>query len=396
LLPGGPALMSSFAELAVGGSRARLGGWAWRPSRPVVIAAATLVVYSSFVVGSIAHGSSASSFAFVGRDVQPATSTLARYAPSGHTAGYDGQYALFIALDPVGARPSLDDPAYRYSHILYPLLARVVALDRPAFVPAALLIVNLIAVALGAYAVARVLERRGASPWLAFLVAFYPGMFLSVARDLNEPVAFAALALGLLVLDWASPRRVVAAASVFAAAGLARETTLLFPLILAAWEAWRSRRVWLPAVLGLSALPYAVWSAVLLVVLPVAGGRPGLARYPLQGAIAAPQYQLFQWVFVVAPLLLTAVVLATTALTRPTTAFTLLLGAEILLSSMLGPASFGEWTSSSRLQLGVLLAALLARPQLRARPLQLAAAALVFAPAVPVYLIMFAQGPGPR
>jgi hypothetical protein len=390
--------MSTFVELAVGGSRPRLGTWTWRPSRSVLIAAATLVVYSSFVVGSIAHGSSASSFAFVGRDVQPPTSTLARYAPPGHTAGYDGQFALFIALDPVGARTVLDDPAYRYSHILYPMLARAVALDRPAFVPAALLLVNLLAVALGAYAVARLLERRGVSPWLAFLVAFYPGMFLSVARDLNEPVAFAALALGLLVLDWASPRRVVAAASVFAAAGLARETTLLFPLILAACEAWRSRRLWLPAVLGLSAVPYAAWSAVLLTVLPVAGGRPGLARYPLQGAVAAPQFQLFQWLFVVAPLLLMALVLATTAFTRPrtATAFTWLLGAEILLSSMLGPASFGEWTSSSRLQIGVLLAALLALPQLRARPLQIAAAALVFAPAVPVYLIMFAQGPGPH
>jgi len=364
---------------------------------PRMIAAATFAVYLAFIVCSIEHGFSAASFAFVGRGTHQPTPTLATYAPPGVTRGYDGQFALFIALDPVHARSVIDAPAYRYSHILYPALARTVALGSPARVPAALLVINLFAVSIGAFALARLLERRRRSPWPALLVAFYPGTFLAVARDLNEPLAIAVTALGLLLLDWASPRRVAAAAAVFAAAALARETTLIFPLALAGCEAWRSRRVARPAVLALSAVPYAVWSAVMHHLLPAGSHTRWFSHYPLQGLIDAPKFQVFQWIFVGAPLLLLAAAVAwTIILDRRWTPFTLALTAEIVLVSLLGSASFNEWTSSARFQIAVLFAAILALPALRLRPLQLAAGVLAFAPAVPVILLMFVTGPGPH
>ena len=386
--------MTSLAESTAARPRPRVSSSGWRPSSPLVIGAATFGVYLAFVLASIAQGHSAASFALVGRATHEPTTTLAKYAPPGPTRGYDGQFALFIALDPLGARTVLDRPAYRYSHILYPALARAVALDSPARVPAALLLVNLLAVAIAAYAVARLLERRGVPPWLALLVAFYPGMLWSISRDLYEPVAFAAVAAGMLVLDWASARRVVAAAALFAAAGLARATTVIFPLVLAAWEALRSRRCARPAMLALAAAPYLLWSAALFHLLPVEGGRPGLAHYPLEGIIKAPGLRAFQWIFVVAPLLLVLASVAPT-IRRPGawTPFTWIVVAEIGLSCMLGPASFADWPSSSRLQIGVLVATLLALPQLRARRLQIAAAGLAFAPAFPLFLVMFVSGP---
>lgn len=386
--------MTSLAETIGARARTRASSPRWRPSSPLVIGAVTLGIYLAFVLTSIAQGHSAASFALVGRTTHEPTTTLAKYAPPGPTRGYDGQFALFIALDPFEARAVLDRPAYRYSHILYAALARAVALDSPALVPAALLIVNLLAVAVAAYAVARLLERRGVSPWLALLVAFYPGMLWSISRDLNEPVAFAAVAVGVLVLDWASARRVVAAAALFAAAGLARETTLIFPLALAAWEALHSRRYARSAILALAVAPYVLWSTALFYLLPLAKGRPGLAHYPLQGIIDAPGLRAFQWVFVVAPVLLVfASVVLTMRRRTGWTPFTWILVAEVLLSSMLGPASFADWPSSSRLQIGVLVATLLAYEQLRARPLQIAAAGLAFAPAIPLLLFMFASGP---
>jgi len=386
--------MTSFAESAAARPRPRVSLAGRRPSPPLVIATATLGVYLALVLGAIAQGHSAVSFAFVGRTTHEPTTTLARYAPPGATPGYDGQFALFIALDPRGARTVLDRPAYRYSHILYPMLARAVALDSPALVPAALLIVNLLAVAIGAFALARLLERRGGSPWLAFVVAFYPGMLWSIARDLNEPVAFAAVAVAMLVLDWKSTRRVVVATALFAAAALARETTLIFPLALAAWEAMRTRQFARPAIVALAAAPYALWSAALLYVLPVAGDRPPLAHYPLQGIIEAPRLRVFQWVFVVGPVLLMLAAVAVTVRRRPAwTAFTWILVAELALSCMLGAASFADWPSSSRLQIGALMATLLAWPELRARSLQIAAAGLAAAPAIPLLLFMFASMP---
>jgi hypothetical protein len=388
--------MSALSVMAAG-HRSRALAVASRPSRPVVIAAVTFAVYLALIVCSLAHGFSPGAFAFVGKNARQPTATLATHAPAGHSAGYDGQFALFIAVDPLGARGALDAPAYRYSHILYPMLARGAALGSPARVPMMLLIVNLVAVSIGAFAIARLLQRQRRSPWPALLVSFYPGMFLSVARDLNEPVAFALVALALLALSWESHRRVVLAAVLFAAAGLTRETTLLFPPTLAVCEAWRSRRLTLPMVIGSAAAPYLVWVATLRYVLQLGGDRPRMARYPLEGIIDAPHFRLFQSLFVVAPVLLLLVVLAISLRHRAAwSPFTVLLGVEIALSCSLGYRSFADWTSSSRLQLGVLIATLLALPQLRAGRLQLAAAALAFAPAVPVILFMFATGPGPR
>jgi len=60
---------------------------------------------------------------------------------------------------------------------------------------------------------------------------------------------------------------------------------------------------------------------------------------------------------------------------------------------MLGAASFADWPSSSRLQIGALMATLLAWPELRARSLQIAAAGLAAAPAIPLLLFMFASMP---
>ena len=42
--------------------------------------------------------------------------------------GYDGQFLLYIALAPVDAQEYIDNPAYRYTRILYPLIARAIAL----------------------------------------------------------------------------------------------------------------------------------------------------------------------------------------------------------------------------------------------------------------------------
>jgi hypothetical protein len=106
---------------------------------------------------------------------------------------------------------------------------------------------------------------------------------------------------------------------------------------------------------------------------------------------------VFQWLFVGAPLILLAAALAfTTIRERRWTPYTLALTAQIGIVSMLGSASFNEWTSSARFQIAVLFAALLALPTLRARPLQHAAVALAFAPAIPVIVLMFVLGPGAR
>ena len=94
--------------------------------------------------------------------------------------------------------------------------------------PAALILVNLLAVGLGTFCVATLLARSSLPPVLAACFFLFPGLLTAFAEDLSEPLAYGLAALGLLLLaGWRSPGRICAAAAVFAVAGLSRETTLL-------------------------------------------------------------------------------------------------------------------------------------------------------------------------
>jgi hypothetical protein len=154
------------------------------------------------------------------------------HAPSGAPAGdagYDGQFVYYIAVDPASAPRYMDAPTYRYTRILYPALARLLTLGQPALVPAAMLLINLVAVAGGTLAVAAWLARHQVSPWLALSYAFFPGMFNALQSDLTEPLAYGLVAASVLLMDRG---RVQWPALIFAMAALTRETTVLFPLIL--------------------------------------------------------------------------------------------------------------------------------------------------------------------
>ena len=72
-------------------------------------------------------------------------STLSCGCAAGTSNGYDGQYAYYIARDPAHAAGCLDVPAYRYQRILLPVLGRVLALGNTDAIPAAFVLINLVA-----------------------------------------------------------------------------------------------------------------------------------------------------------------------------------------------------------------------------------------------------------
>lgn len=144
--------------------------------------------------------------------------------PTG-TEGYDGQFAYYIALDPSGAEPHLDVPAYRYQRILYPLLCRFLAFGQDEFIPWVMPLVNVIALASGTYFVERLLSRFGASPYYALVYGLFPGLLFSARLDLNEPLAYALVCGSLLAFETGKMRM---GAILLGLAGLAKEQTLLF------------------------------------------------------------------------------------------------------------------------------------------------------------------------
>ena len=333
---------------------------------PLAVAVAVLVAYVAWAGWFAAHHDFVD-LARVGTQFQRAAAgesapidTLADNAVAG--SGYDGQFFLFIALDPENAEAYIDEPAYRFSRILYPTVARVLALGQDDLTPFALLLVNLIAVGAGTLAVALLLRDRGLSPWYAAFFGFYPGLFFAVSRDLAEPLAYALVALGLLAME---RRRLPLAVVLFAFAGLARETTLLFPVALAAWSAVARRRFRDAALLAAALVPYLALRAGLWVWL----GSPGNARaqelelVPFGGLVAQWPWStltLEQLYAVVSPALL-AMALAI-AVRAPGKSLAMLAANVLVLVVLLPEPSYADYDASGRITIGVVLAFIVCLP----------------------------------
>ncbi len=153
--------------------------------------------------------------------------------PNVDEIGYDGEFFYYLALDPVNARYYMDVSTYRYTRILYPMLARTLALGRPALIPWTLWLINWLAIAGGALAVAAWLKRHGFSPWFALVYGLYPGLIVVLQRDLSEALGYGLAAAAIYVFDFGPGRRQLLAAGIFALAALTRETTAVFALVYA-------------------------------------------------------------------------------------------------------------------------------------------------------------------
>ena len=187
----------------------------------------------------------------------------------GGSEGYDGQFAYYIARDPLHGRQHCDVPAYRYQRILYPMLARVLALGQEALLPYTLPLVGLIALGAGTWLTERILRRTKMSRWYALTYGLYAGQLMSVRLNVNEPLSYALVQAAILSTERDRWRWGVL---FFALAALTKETALVFVggylLFLLARRQWHR---FAGLALGVG-LPFLAWQIVLWAWL----GSPGL------------------------------------------------------------------------------------------------------------------------
>jgi hypothetical protein len=175
-----------------------------------------------------------------GSDIGPGT-------PAGlvlHPTGYDGQFVYRLALDPftrlrTAHGITLDLPSYRQQRIMTPLLAHALAELPGLEVTVALIVINVLAVAVAVWFGTALAQDFGRAPLLGLVLAIPACMSISVGRDLTEPVAWAAALAGIYFVR---RRRRVPAALVLTVAVLARETTLVIVVGLVLGEAWALAR----------------------------------------------------------------------------------------------------------------------------------------------------------
>jgi hypothetical protein len=149
------------------------------------------------------------------------------------TWGYDGQFAYYIALDPLNAPPWMDHDAYRYQRILYPALVWVFSLGgQPVLIPWAMIAINLVCILAATWLLSGMLAKRGAPAWVALSFVFFIGVFVALRGNLLEPLA---ISLSLLGLAFSYRAKWLWAGLAFSLAILAKEMALAFLLGVVAW-----------------------------------------------------------------------------------------------------------------------------------------------------------------
>ena len=337
--------------------------------RPVV---ATALGYAAFtLLGLMLHGGSPLWFVWIGE----------RWAEGvvGGRTGYDGQFVYYLARDGWAAIPHLDAPAYRMSRILYPLLAAALSGRQPTLLPWLMVAINYVAVVAGTAAIARWLAARSTTPWWALAYAGCAGLVFAYSRDCTEPLAYGLVAAGATA--WLDGRR-AGAWMLLALAPLARETTVLFAVGLAAAAAVR-RRWGDVAVLAATALPMLLWQAYLTARVPVpAIGAFRTLEWPLAGAFPITDLDPAR----LAALLLVALPLAALVpgavawiAREPGTPYGWLIALSTLLVLIAPAQSFLHVLDLARVGVGVGVALLLAFPVL-SREMRAAVTAIAIVP----------------
>lgn len=197
-------------------------------------------------------------------------------------AGYDGQFYYQIARDPLHAAQFLDQPAYRYQRIVYPLLVAALSVGQARLIPYMLLLVNFVSVVLGTELVARLLIKKKLSPWFSLAFGLYFGQAASFLCDLTEPLTYFLVCLGLLLL---LRKRLTCAAIIWGLAVLSRETAMLFPLGYIAMYLYQRRWQNASRLLLLSIVPTAAWYFIVGLHFHTNGldGAPPFEWIPFQG-----------------------------------------------------------------------------------------------------------------
>lgn len=347
---------------------------------PLAVALAATLLYIAYAGGTLLGGTDVRQFIVLGRAfvTQSRVSSVIHLDPKARIytrTGYDGQFSYYIAVDPSHAyaytdRSSLgrQAPAYRYDRILYPLLARLLALGQVALVPYTLLLINILAVGLVVGVLGAWLSRSACSPRPALLFAIYPGTIVSVTRDLSDLLSLAFVALAVYLFRYGGERRYLWTAGIFALAGLTRETTLVVAAAYAVWT-MREQNVRAGLVFGvIAAAPLLLWKMWLYYWLGTFGLPAANAPVlPLAGWVGQTGPNVvMQGVSVVAPGIIAAGLACALLRSRVRTAEVAAMLLNVLLFVvLLNPFSYGDINGSARAAAGVPLFLIFCLPSTR-------------------------------
>ncbi|HEY4584586.1 MAG TPA: hypothetical protein VIH32_03120, partial [Acidimicrobiia bacterium] len=223
-----------------------------------------------------------------------AETRLGREVTKRDRQGHDGKYFFVQANDPLVLDPEenivvIDRPLYRSQRMFYPMLAGGVGLFSADIIVWSLLMVNLIAMGVGSWAVAHLAIEMGGSPWWGLLFVLNIGFINEMNID-GAGVVAAAAAFGAVVLIL--KHRFAWAIALLTIAALSREAMLIAAAGSAFWL-WRKGEERHSALLvaGIPLAAVALWATYVRLRIEFDTGVSQVQEIglPFVGAIGAIQ-----------------------------------------------------------------------------------------------------------
>lgn len=229
--------------------------------------------------------------------------------------GYDGQFFLTIALDPLlknkDSIKALDNPRYRYRRILYPIAGYVLSAGRRSIIPYALLAINTACLIALAGIVSRYFKDNIRHNLIGLIALGNVGLWISLYYGTADLLATTFLAGAFL--SWKDQKPFMLALCLSLAC-LTRETILLITAVFILAAIYERKTAALKH-LAWCWLPAALWNLYVLCRLPNTADLVGIENMGLPFAgiaeklrqLCAANYHLDQYSFVL--LILTLCVL---------------------------------------------------------------------------------------
>ena len=211
------------------------------------------------------------------------------------TLGFDGQFYRYVAHDPIltrGFDDYADFPRMRWSRILVPALAHILAFGQQAYIDAAYAGVLLGFLFLGVYWLSAWFQQRGRHPAWGLMFLLVPAVLISIER-LTIDLALLALCTGFALHAEKASWKTYA---ILALAPLVRDTGIF---LAGAYFLFRLRkRDWRSAGLAVIAcVPFGVWSWFVYTNVPASPIRWDVyfPAYPLRGILLRTFYPPLPW-----------------------------------------------------------------------------------------------------
>ena len=202
------------------------------------------------------------------------------------TDGYDGQYFYFMAFDPLVTkyqhRPRsysrvVDSGPYRFGRPGFAWLTRLVSFGREERYPISMIALVLCSLGLCGALLAWLAQQRTLSAWYGALVLAIPGFWQTAVLTTPEPLAFACIVCGVLLVD---RQRWVLAGLSLALAMLTRETSGALVLAIPAALLLTGLRRESLVVALLAFAPVVMWKAYLGWIFYPAEGLRAFTPHP--------------------------------------------------------------------------------------------------------------------